>query len=154
MRDGKQCATLPAVSERFFPSRWQKVGVAAGLVVALCGLGQVVLNATSSGSRIGIGLGAALVVSGALQARQASKMGVKVDDVGISCRSGWLGANGSWSWDEIERAEVFFEPALKNPPEELVAVTTSGDLIRLGRLDGRGTLVDEIRLRVPFKGPA
>lgn len=64
MRDGKQCATLPSVSERFFPSRWQKVGVAAGLVVALCGLGQVVLNATSSGSRIGIGLGVALVVSG------------------------------------------------------------------------------------------
>lgn len=41
-----------------------EVGVAAGLVVALCGLGQVVLNATSSGSRIGIGLGVALVVSG------------------------------------------------------------------------------------------
>ena len=76
------------------------------------------------------------------------------DDVGISCRSGWLGANGSWSWNEIERAQVFLEPALKNPPEELVAVTTSGELIRLGRLDGRETLVDEMRLRVPFAGRA
>ena len=77
-------------------------------------------------------------------------MGVKVDDAGITCRSGWLGANGSWAWNEIERAQVFLEPALKDPPEELAAVTTSGDLIRLGRVDGREALVDEVGRRVPF----
>ena len=135
--------------QAFFPSRWAKVGIAAGVVVALSGAGQVLANMAGEGSLLRAVLGALIVACGLLHARQAAKMGVYVSGTGIRCRSGLLGANGSWSWNEVERAEVYFEPSLNNPPREVVAVTTSGDMVRLGRIDGRTELVDQLRARVP-----
>jgi hypothetical protein len=139
---------LLRVEDTFYPSRWAKAGLLIGVIVSVNGVIQM-LQAVRAGSWILAGLAAGLVLFGPLQARRMSKIGIYVSSNGITCRSwSWFGAHGTWPWTEIERTDVYLDPNINNPPAELVAITRSGEMIRLGRLDRRSELRKSIDANV------
>ena len=116
------------VSAEFFPSRWRRLLQSLGvlwLVIA-------VLKLVDSDDFFDVLGAGAMAATGLMLIPHARRLGVTVSDQGLTVRSLFFGAQGSWTWTQLATVRLFRDRDLKSAADQLGVVTHDGETIRLG----------------------
>ena len=133
----------------FFPDRWRNWRIALSVLLATGAVANLFAAVTAFSWSAAFGF-VAFAISAFEQLRVGRRSGVTLDERGLTVRTfRWLGANGTWTWAELQAVELFQDRDVKNGPEQLGVRTKEGGMIRLGPAHRQAKLLERLRQVLP-----